>query len=498
MKLNKISILILIIIFALVIRVYQLNELPSGFHLDEAMTGYHAYSILKTGRDFRGNLLPILIETHNEAMYAYLAVPFISIFDLNVFSARLAAAVIGTLTVLSTYLFAKELFNKKVGLISAFLLAVSPWHLVASRFGLRPILVPFFVTLGLFFLLKSLKNPKLFVISAFIFGLLLHTYTVTKLFVPLMLILFFLFYHKELIMSFKSNKKKCVLSIIIFLILALPAYGVYFFGDGNKRFDSISVFQAPRPIHQFFSNLLSHLSPDFLFISGDANLRHSLPGFGQAMLVLIPFILLALFFFACKQKKEGLFLVSSFVIGIIPASLTAEGIPHALRSIAAVSFLEIIAAYGIFLLYKYLKNRKKYIKTAVIIFVGLLLASNSALLIYSYFIKYPPVSEDWFQFGLREAISYAEEHSKDYDSIILTRNIEVAYVFPLFFAKLEPSEFQKSGKMGKYVICTEDINECYGYNGKNLFIVKPNELSDKDIKKDIRNKKNEVVLKIVE
>lgn len=514
LKFNKIDyhliILVLIIIFALSLRLYGLDQNPNGLFCDEAATGYDAYSLSKTGRDLHGNFLPLLMNHHDvdyvESMYTYLTVPSVSLFGLSIFSTRLLAAVIGSLTILSTYLFTKELFNRKIGVISAFLLAVSPWHLQFSRIAFRAILAPFFVTLGLFFLLKGLKKPKFFIVSALVLGLSLHTYSVIKLFLPLMLIVFFFFYRKKIITLFKSNKemiKIFIVSAIIFLILAIPIYYLSFFGGGNQRFYELSIFntsiipELPNPLLLFLLSFLSHLSPDFLFINGDAHLRHSLPHFGQVLLILLPFILLALFFFIYKRNKKGFLLISLFIIGIIPASLTIA-FSHALRSIPAVPFLEIIAATGIFLFYNYLKNKKRYIKIILVTLTILLLSVNTMFFISAYFIEYPSISEDKFQFGFKEAISYTEEYGNDYDHIILTHNTTYPYVFPLFFAKLDPVQFQKSGVMGKYIVCDEDINECYKYEGRNLFIVKPDELPNKNIKHNVYNHRNQIVLKIVE
>lgn len=507
---NKIDyqllILLLIVIFALFLRVYQLGQIPSGLFCDEAATGYDAYSLLKTGKDSNGNFLPILINRHNtdnaEAMYTYLTVPSVFLFDLTIFSTRLLAAIIGTLTILTTYLLTKELFNKKIGLISAFLLAVSPWHLQFSRIAFRAILAPFFITLGLFFLLKGLKKPNFFIVAALTLGLSLYTYHIIKLFLPLMIILFFLFYHKKLITLFKNNmetKKIAILSSIIFLILAIPIYYLSFFGGGNQRLNEVSVFNAKNPLFGFLWSFSEHLSPDFLFINGDANLRHSLPNFGQLLLILLPFILLALGFFIYKRDKRGFLLISLFIAGLIPASLTIEGIPHAIRSISAEPFLIIIAAFGIYLFYKYLnKNKKKHIKVIVFAIAFILITINAMFFIHAYFIKYPSLSEDSFQFGFKEAIEYTEEHSNNYDNIILSNTTLQPYIFPLFFAKLDPVQFQESRDMDKYNICNENITECYKYEGHNLFIVKPDELPDKNIKHYIYNSKNQIVFKIVE
>jgi len=104
--------------------VYHLGEIPFGIYCDEALNGYHAYSILNTGKDAYGKFLPTLFSAHNigfvEPIYIYLTVPIVALFDLSIFSTRLLAALIGALTVLTTYLFVKEFFNRHIALISAF------------------------------------------------------------------------------------------------------------------------------------------------------------------------------------------------------------------------------------------------------------------------------------------------------------------------------------------------------------------------------------------
>ena len=47
--------LLVILLLALVIRVWNLNTIPPHLTPDEAALGYNAYSILKTGKDEYGN-----------------------------------------------------------------------------------------------------------------------------------------------------------------------------------------------------------------------------------------------------------------------------------------------------------------------------------------------------------------------------------------------------------------------------------------------------------
>jgi 4-amino-4-deoxy-L-arabinose transferase-like glycosyltransferase len=502
-KLNKtLIVLSLILILGLGIRLYKLDQIPSGFFCDEAAKGYDAYNILNTGRDHHNEFLPLSINSFNtaniEPMYTYLTIIPVMLFDLSIFSTRFVGAIIGSLTILTTYLLGKELFNKKIGLISAFLLAVSPWHLVFSRWAVEGILIPFFLTLGFFFMLKALKQPKYFIFAAVTFSLSLYTYAVIKIVLPLMLILFVILYQKELLHLFKSEKgamKSAMISSVLFFIFAASSLFIYFFKSGNKKFSSVSIFNTTNPIKLFIKNFLAHLSPNFLFINGDGNLRHSIPGFGQILIVLAPFILISLVVFMIKKRREGIFLIGGFIIGIIPASLTTDSIPHALRSIATLPFLEITAAFGIVWFYKSIPVGR--LRKFVLIIMVLLLAVNSGMYLQSYFVKYPQQSEGWFQFGLEDAIKYSQSEG-NYDKIILSgRHLgHQPYIFPLFFSKINPVEYQKTGKMDNYYICYNEIIDCVD-SGNNLYIVTSNELPDREIIRAVLGQKGNIVLKIV-
>src|SRR5437016_2654950 len=90
-------ILLLAIIFSLAffLRVYKLGDVPTGFHRDEAYLGYNAYSILKTGKDISGNMLPLHLKSflYSPAGYSYFSIPFIVLFGLNEFAIRFPSAI---------------------------------------------------------------------------------------------------------------------------------------------------------------------------------------------------------------------------------------------------------------------------------------------------------------------------------------------------------------------------------------------------------------------
>ena len=183
---RKLLLVVLILILAFALRVIALGDFPAGFTADEAVQGYTAYSILKTGRDEWGEFLPLNPRSFGDfkpPLYTYLTIPSVAIFGLSEFSVRLPSAILGVFAILAAYLLAKELFKKeKLALLAALFLAISPWHLGFSRSAVEANLTAFFFPLGLYFYLKGLKNSKHFLFAALFWGLNLYTYHSARFF----------------------------------------------------------------------------------------------------------------------------------------------------------------------------------------------------------------------------------------------------------------------------------------------------------------------------
>ena len=128
--------LIFILALATFLRMWKLGATPSGFYVDEAAIGYNAFSLLKTGRDEFGMLLPSLLRSFTvfgAPVYSYLLVPIYAVMGMSVFSTRLLTVFSGVLGVFWIYLLVKRIENKTMALLMAALLSVSAWHLTYSR-----------------------------------------------------------------------------------------------------------------------------------------------------------------------------------------------------------------------------------------------------------------------------------------------------------------------------------------------------------------------------
>jgi len=120
--------LILIILgIASAMRLYHLEY--QSIWLDEIA------SITEANPSVKWEDLEITIVTsdpHPQLYFIFLKSLFL-LFGYTIFVARIFSAVIGVLGVFSIYLLGKEIMNKKVGLISAFLLAINAFHLYYSQ-----------------------------------------------------------------------------------------------------------------------------------------------------------------------------------------------------------------------------------------------------------------------------------------------------------------------------------------------------------------------------
>ena len=98
-------------------------------------------------------------------VYYYFMAPFLLIFNYNPVGPAVMVALFGIVTVYLIYKFASEIFNYRVGLISALLYSISPVVIAYSRSSWNPNIFPFFSLLTLYIIYKALvkNNVKLFI-----------------------------------------------------------------------------------------------------------------------------------------------------------------------------------------------------------------------------------------------------------------------------------------------------------------------------------------------
>ena len=466
---NK-TILLLIILLAIFLRFFMLGKIPPSLYWDEASLGYNAYSILKTGHDEFGQKLPldkfIAFGDYKPVGYIYAIVPSIALFGLNEFAIRFPSALSGVLMVIVTYYLVKKLFRKeKLALISAFLLAVSPWSLHLSRVAFEANLAAFLNLLAVYFFVKGAKEKGYYLIFSMIcFAGTFYTFNSNRVLMPLLLLALFLVYFKDL----WKKKQWFVGSIIIIFILLLPLAPYLRSRESRLRFHEVNIFsnlnvvvQANQRIaadggtrlaklahHRFFghaSNFLKHyfdhFSGEFLFISGDINPRLSVRSVGELYLIELPFFLIGLYLLLINLKKKPYLLILLwFLLAPIPAA-TARETPHALRIVSILPTPQIISALGILFAFNYLRGFRY--KSLFYCFISSLFILSFSYYLYSYYFVFPKLYADQWLDGYKQAVQYVGKNKDKYGSIYITNHYGRPYIYLLFYLNYPPAKYNE-------------------------------------------------------
>lgn len=477
-KHSTLFILLLIFLAGIFLRFYQLNQIPNGLHIDEAINGVNGYFLLQTGRDSNNSKLPLQTEVfgdYNPTGYAYLTVIPIKYFGLNEFSTRFPGALFGSLTILACYLLAFSIFkSRKIGLLSAFLVALSPWHIVFSRSSEQTLVSLFFVVTGFALVFLSLENKKIkfLILGVLSLAISFLMYFTPRVFVPLMflivIIFFFGLWNKQKNIGYKNLLFSSFFALVImayFLIIGI--------GGGENRFRQVSIFGSLGTrlimeeqiredgivgtnvkVTQFFhnklinysssfvSNYIEYYSGSFLFTKGGLPIWFRVEGMGLIYLIELPFILIGLSVLAVSKNKLNKIPLLWLLIAPITAAITIDDAPNIRRSFLMFPMLEIAGAFGFLYI---LQNRKKLGKTIIISLGVILLTLNFSYFLHQYFI-HAPVHRNWYRNeGFGEMVRTVKNSYNEVGSIIVTKDAGGIYPLVLFYMKYDPKKYLSEG-----------------------------------------------------
>ncbi len=398
-----------------------------------------------------------------------------ALFGISPLGVRLPAAIFGILGVFAIYLLVWEITkNKKLGLIAAFLLCISPWHIHYSRAGFEVTEMLFLYILGIYFLLTGFKSKNSLWLSALCLSLTPWVYSTAKLFLPLTILAILIIWKDDLK---KVAKKRLIISVIVFVSITVPFAISTIFGGGTQRIEGISIFNDPTVIPQlgfdrmndvhvrggnnqsvtisdklfhnqitayseiFINNYFQAFSTDFLFVKGDSlNPRQS--SGGEFYKIELIFILIGLVFLITSQldKKTKIFLIFWLIASPIPSSLTKGGGEHATRLILMLPILIMLSAFGVYYLYS---QASKRLRIVGLVLFSTILFLNFIFYQHNYWTHYPWESERWWQAGFKDAIQSTVTEGRKYDKVIISGADEPPLIFFLGWSQYPPSSFQQ-------------------------------------------------------
>lgn len=269
------------------------------------------------------------------------------------FLLRLLPALFGMLTVIMSYKFGRMLFNKKVGLISAFLLAVSPFHIYYSQELRAYTLLTFLSLMSIYYFWKSLKRDSISSWICFTIFTILCVYTQNiALFLLVVINSFLLLFYKK----YRNLLVKFLKFQFVIFLFCIPWFIVVYHQVINVGILNI-FFWVPEPsfltlIHTInifnlgynatrLEYLLAFLIFSAVFFYGIWAGRKEKSNILLLLWLCLPIILAAVV--SLISKTGSIYLYRTFVFLLVPYyTIVANGLGNCKKYLTVLSLICIV------------------------------------------------------------------------------------------------------------------------------------------------------------
>lgn len=429
--------LLLILAIGIFFRFYLIQHMPGGLFPDEASDGLDVNNLL------HGQLQPFYVRANGrEGLFQFLLAASVHFFGRGPWQHHIVSATIGVVSIFTTYLMTKRLFDNRTALVASFLMAVGTWHIVLSRTAFRAILIPFFVSTSIYFMTRAVQatTARSRNWAALWFGVFFaggfYSYIAYRIFPAVIFVLIVLALVIDARQQFRWVKEywKAFLIGLAATAAIFAPLGYYFLknpGSFTGRAGQVSIFNADLNHGHLLSALAMTIKESLLayFIHGDSNWRHNISGnpflhplispfFGVALVVAIyfsvRFIIQAFRGLQDNNHWKYLIMVGLFFAMLIPEVTADEGVPHGLRSIGTLVPAFVFAAVGLVYVWNWAQRvwHPKFIGyaykvVALLFFAVLTFTSYESYFVYAY---NTPDNFQAFRSDLTTVSSYLNSH----------------------------------------------------------------------------------------
>ncbi len=220
---------LLILLAAVLLRLWRLEDVPPGLTHDEANNVHDAATILDGQRPF---YFPV--AQGKEPLYPYSVAGLMALFGRSPWVMRLCSAFWSLLLVVASYKWARSAFGPVVALLLAAGLATGFWPVSTARMGLRAIALPALFTTAAWLLWRGMAlardsdkpaetSLRDLLICGIVLGLSLYSYLASRV-MPLVLILFALYQWLFLRKLSSRVIRGTLLILMVTLVVALPLF----------------------------------------------------------------------------------------------------------------------------------------------------------------------------------------------------------------------------------------------------------------------------------
>jgi len=364
---RRLLLLLLIVGVAAFLRLYQATALPPGLFPDEAMNGNDGLASIETGH-FR------VFYPENggrEGLFLNIQAGLVYLLGNQAWVLRLPSEIFGTLTVVALYFLARKLFSPAVGLLASFFLATSFWHIVFSRIGLRAASSGFFLVWAVYLLVDGMSRARdgaacrgRMIAAGVVYGLGFHTYLAYRV-TPALVLPILVYYFVE---ARKAGRlaawRNAVALYAGAAALVVAPLALYFARDPEAlmhRTAEVSVLRAPRPFLEVLINI--RRMTQMIFFRGDYDWAHNIALRPEVFwpVALLFALGVGIGCAAQYQRARSWFAHAVallwLVLAAVPALLSSQNMPNAMRAILMVPAVSMLAAVGAEWMYRRLAAR---------------------------------------------------------------------------------------------------------------------------------------------
>jgi hypothetical protein len=399
--------LALVLCLAAALRLWQLDSVPPGFTHDEAGHGHDAVAILNGAR-------PIyqIVGYGREPLYDYLVAGLMALFGPTGGVLRFSPVPLGLLTLLATFLWVREAFDRPTALAATALQAASFWSLAVSRQALRSGLLPALFAFAVYFywravnrgeawseegagwkrLVPDLPCPYSMAFCALFIGATLWTYLPAR--VAWVVFVGFLAYlaiaHRA---TFRRVWLPTLLTVLIGLLLAAPLFAYLQAHPGAEQ--RLAMLDEPLQaltsgdVSVVLDRAWSCVAGFFIPGAGDRFLAYNIPG--RPMFNPLTGVLFLIGVGLCLvrwRRPACAFALLWFVVGISPSLITGATASFT-RSIAALPVAYLFPALAVVTVVRWIAARwgRKAARVAGLGFVALVVGIG-AISAHAYFVTW--------------------------------------------------------------------------------------------------------------
>jgi len=438
-----------LVLIGVLVRAAALGSIPGGVNQDEAYSAYEAWCLMKDGMDSWGYRLPVYLRAWGSGMNAlqsYLMIPFIALFGLKTWVIRLPQLIIACASLPAFYALMRRIAGRRAGLIGLFLLAISPWHVMLSRWGLESNLAPGLMLFGMLFFVMGVRDSRWFVFSGLFYGLSLYAYATIWPVVPAMLamLLLFLVYTRSFVMN-----RYVAVGVGILFALAAPLMLFLLVNQGWIGEIETPLFSIPAMLSMrtydvapgnFYENLYHMVM--MVLRQRDDTIWNAIREFGLYYHVSLPFMIaggirgLVRCVKAVKERRwDPVAAVMAQLLCAIMLGLFVEANVNRLNCIHIP--LLALAALGVDGICGVIRGKAgRRVCAAVIAGYALCFALFTGVYFTSYQEKLAPLNDA----GLDQALAFAQEMTDGEIHV----DEEILYSKVLYYAAMDPACFRKT------------------------------------------------------